>query len=142
MLKAVTLAAKYKIYIAFFFFLFLLILLFPSLDSSNPFATEYTYTDDIQYRAQLAETTVLEVIEAQEKEEAWKYRRTCDDALSYIQEMNTEAEQEYTTLSADQKRINEAYRAYLKEAANVVTTCYSGEVPDLSKMNEVKAALN
>jgi len=101
-LKVGKLAAKYKIDIAVLFLLFLLILLLPTSDSSQ-FGTEYTYTDDIEYRTRLVEQTVWGVIEAQEKEEALKYRQTCDDALSYIQEMNLEAEQEYMTLSADQK---------------------------------------
>lgn len=136
-MKVLTLAAKYKDYIAAFFLL-LFILLYPSYDNVR-FAPEYTYTDEIQYRTHIVESIVLEVIKAQEKEEALNYTQTCDNALSYIKEMNLKAEQESMTLSADQKVLNEAYQAYLKEAAKVITTCNTGQAPDLTAFNTTKA---
>jgi hypothetical protein len=39
------------------------------------------------------------------------------------------------------RELNQAYRAYLHEAATVITVCYNGVDPDLSAMNTAKANL-
>ena len=81
-------------------------------------------------------------MDAQNKETAYKFQVTCEDASMYIRTKNLEAQQEDTTLSPSQRELNTKYRAYLHEAVTVVGACYDGNKPDLTKLNNLKAELN
>ncbi len=61
--------------------------------------------------------------------------------MSFIRSARLDTDNQYNTLNSDQKELIEAYRAYLKEAADVVIVCYSGEAPDLTKLNDAKLEL-
>jgi len=80
-------------------------------------------------------------MDAQNKETAYKFQVTCEDASMYIRTKNLEAQQEDTTLSPSQRELNTKYRAYLHEAVIVVGAYYNGKKPDLSKPSQLKAEL-
>lgn len=143
MIETLTAAAKIKVLLAALSILLIGGSLYEITEehSVNTQEEKDPYTIDIQKRAQLVENAVTGVIDAQGTEEAWKFKQTCEDATSYIRNDNLEAEQEDTTLNAEQRELNQAYRKYLKEAAYVVSVCYTGGKPDLSEMNETKKAL-
>lgn len=143
MIGTLTAAAKIKVFLAALSILLIGGSLYEvaEVQSVNTQEEKDPYTLDIQKRAQLVENAVTGVIDAQGTEEAWEFKRTCEDATSYIRNENLEAEQEDTTLNAEQRELNQAYRNYLKEAAYTVSVCYTGGTPDLTKMNETKKAL-
>ncbi len=143
MIETLTAAAKIKVFLAALSILLVGGSLYELQDeqSVNTPEEKDPYTLDIQNRAQLVENTVTGVIDAQGTEEAWKFKQTCEDATSYIRKENLEAEQEDTTLNAEQRELNKAYKEYLKEAAYVVSVCYTGGTPDLTKMNTAKIEL-
>lgn len=143
MIETLTAAAKIKVFLAALSILLVGGSLYEMAEdqSVNTQEEKDPYTIDIKNRAQLVENAVTGVIDAQGTEEAWKYKQTCEDATSYIRNENLEAEQEDTTLNAEQMELNQAYREYLKEAAYVVSVCYTGGKPDRSEMNKTKNAL-
>ncbi|WP_048040465.1 hypothetical protein [Methanosarcina mazei] len=79
---------------------------------------------------------VLGAVDPEENQETWQYKATCEEATMFIMKENLEAEQAYLKLDPDQKTVNENYRAYLKEAALVVSKYYAGETPDLTAIEE------
>jgi len=107
----------------------------PAAESKDP------YILGIQNQADLVENSVNGVIEAQKTQESWQFKQTCEEATSFIRTENLEAEQAYLKLDPDQKTVNENYRAFLHEAALVVSTCYSGQIPDTAAMQAAKANL-
>ena len=107
----------------------------PAAKNQDPYVT------DIQKRTELVNNSVYGVIGLQGKQEAWKYKQTCEDVLSYIQRENLEAEQAYLKLLPDQKIVNENYRTYLHEASFVVANYKAGNKPVLTTMTEAKAKL-
>ena len=143
MIGTFTAATKIKAVLAALSILFVGGSLYELTEEHSPSTPEEkdSYTLDIQHRAQLVENAVTGVIDAQGQEETWKFKQTCEDATSYIRKENLEAEQEDTTLNAEQKELNQAYRVYLKEAAYVVSVCYTGGTPDLSDMQQQKEKL-
>ena len=143
MLDTLTGAAKTKALIAAFAFLILggLCLAFggdPGIMTAAE--TKDPYTLDIQERANLVNNVVSGVIDQQGKEEAWKYRQTCENANSFIQKQYLETNQ-LTTLTAEQRQINADFKEYLHESSFVVATCYAGKAPDLVAMNDAKEKL-
>ena len=98
---------------------------------------------DIQHRADLVYNVVNEVITQKNNYGTIAYKQTCEDSLAFIQTKRLDTNENYNTLSTDQKILVQNYRVYLKEAANVVVyTGSTGVVPDLSKMNDVRKKLN
>lgn len=143
MIGTLTAAAKIKVFLAALSILLVGGSVYEMAEgqSVNTQEEKDPYTIDIQNRAQLVENTVTGVVDAQGIEEAWEFKQTCEDATSYIRKENLEAEQEDTTLNAEQRALNHAYKEYLKEAAYTVSVCYTGGKPDLSEMNKTKKAL-
>lgn len=99
------------------------------------------FTLDIQNRADTVNNVVLGVIEAQGKEPAFKFRTTCEDAITIIRKENMDAQQQALKLTPEQRTLNTKYQAFLHEAANVVLACSQGQHPDLTKINQAKADL-
>jgi len=143
MLKTLTGAVKIKALIAVFAFLILGGLYLASggdpgiitdAGKNDPYAL------NIQGRADLVNNAVSGVIDRQGKEEAWKYRQTCENANSFIQKQYLETNQ-VTTLTAEQRQVNADFKEYLHESSFVVANCYAGKAPDLVAMNEAKAKI-
>lgn len=130
---------KTKTFLALIFILLFLFFL-PCFDTKTPaWATESRadpYTSEIRGQADRVDYAVLGVVDPEENQEAWQYKATCEETTMFIMKENLEAEQAYLKLDPDQKTVNENYRAYLKEAALVVSKCYTGETPDLTAMEE------
>lgn len=150
MIETVTLAAKYKALIAAFSLLILGGGLYELADPAEVQSTQgfFTaeevkdpYVSDLQNRADLVNNAVMGVIDAQGKQEYWKFKQTVENANSFIQKQYQETDQT-TTLSQEQREANENFKAYLHEASFVVATCYAGQAPDITKMNELKNKLN
>jgi hypothetical protein len=144
MFQTMTAAAKTKALLAALSLLFLGGLVSFSMAWSNGFnpnPNQDPYTLDIQERADKVNNAVLGVVDAQGKQEAWQFKQTCENAVYIIRKQNLEAQQEATTLSPDQRAVNEQYRDFLHEAYLVVDDCYNGKQADLLKMAEAKAKL-
>lgn len=143
MIEFATMTAKTKALIAVFALLLLggglYVLADPGEHSS--ITTKDPYTIDIQNRAITVNNVVLGVIDAQGKEPSYKFQTTCEDAMTIIRTENMNAQQEALKLSPDQRTLNEKYRAYVHEAAIVVTDCYDGKQANLTAMNAAKAEL-
>jgi hypothetical protein len=146
MIESVTAAAKFKALIAAFSLLILGGSLYALTGEhgvqSTPEITPDPYTEDILYRADLVENAVMEVVNQQGKQSPLVYQQTCESVIFTIRGERLDTEYNYNTLDASQKELIQSYRVYLQEAANVVVTCYTGETPDLTKMNAAKAKLN
>lgn len=141
MIETITGAAKLKALIAVFSLLILGGLY--STSGGDPgiiTAAKDPYVTDLQGRADLVNNAVSGVVDLQGKQEAWKYKQTCENANSFIQKQYLETDQ-VTTLSPEQRQVNADFKAYLHEASFVVATCYSGETPDLAAMTEAKNKL-
>jgi len=151
MIESVTAAAKFKALIA----AFLLLVFGGSLyaltgehgvqsthEIITDVKTEDPFTKDIQHRADLVENAVMEAVNQQGKQSPLVYKQTCESVVSTIRGERLDTEYNYNTLDASQKELIQSYRVYLREAADVVVTCYRGETPDLTKMNAAKAKLN
>ena len=104
-------------------------------ESKDPFVT------DIQNRAELVNNAVNETVIQQGKQTPLVYKQTCENSLSFIRSERLDTNTNYNTLDNNQKELIQEYRVFLKEAANVVTTCYIGKTPDLSAMQEAKSRL-
>jgi hypothetical protein len=135
-------AAKYKIFIA----LLPLLLIGGAYTYTNPVihnpAThEDYYTSDIQERATLVNNAVLGMMDVQGKQEAWQYKQTFENTVSFIRKQNLDTDQ-VTTLTPAQRAVNTKFKAYLHEAFVVTATSYNGEVPDLTQLNKLKNDLN
>ncbi len=150
MIETLTLAAKYKALIAAFSLLILGGGLYELADPEGAqsiqgiFTAEEVkdpYVSDLQARSDLVNNAVMGVIDAQGKQEYWKFKQTVENANSFIQKQYQETDQT-TTLSQEQREANENFKAYLHEASYVVATCYTGLAPDLTKMEAAIAALN
>lgn len=141
MLETVTAAAKIKVFIAA-----LSLVLIGGLYSlsdpgtHNAVSTADTYKTGIHERTELVNNAVLGVVDLQGKQEAWQYKQTCENAVSFIRKQSLETDS-VTTLSQDQRAQNIEFKAYLHEAYIVVDTCYNGKKPDLSKLNQLKTEL-
>ena len=150
MIESVTAAAKLKALIAAFSLLILGGILYEltgehgvqSTHEIIPGKTEYPFTEDIQHRADLVENAVMEAVNQQGKQSPIAYKQLCESSMTTIRSENLDTEYNYNTLDASQKELIQSYRVYLQEAADVVVTCYTGETPDLTKMNELKNKLN
>jgi hypothetical protein len=150
MIESVTAAAKLKALIAAFSLLILGGILYEltgehgvqSTHEIIPGKTEYPFTEDIQHRADLVENAVMEAVNQQGKQSPIAYKQLCESSMTTIRSENLDTEYNYNTLDASQKELIQSYRVYLQEAADVVVTCYTGETPDLTKMEAAKAALN
>lgn len=151
MIESVTAAAKFKALIAAFSLLILGGSLYELTGEhgvqSTPeiipdVKTEDPFTKDIQHRADLVENAVLEAVDQQGKQSPLVYKQTCESVMSTIRGERLDTEYNYNTLDASQKELIQNYRVYLQEAADVVLTCYTGQAPDLTKMNTAKATLN
>lgn len=150
MIESVTAAAKFKALIAAFSLLILGGILYEltgehgvqSTHEIIPGKTEYPFTEDIQHRADLVENAVMEAVNQQGKQSPIAYKQLCESSMTTIRSENLDTEYNYNTLDASQKELIQSYRVYLQEAADVVVTCYTGETPDLTKMEAAKAALN
>lgn len=150
MIETVTAAAKLKALIAAFSLLILGGILYEltvehgvqSTHEIIPGKTEYPFTEDIQHRADLVENAVMEAVNQQGKQSPIAYKQLCESSMTTIRSENLDTEYNYNTLDASQKELIQSYRVYLQEAADVVVTCYTGETPDLTKMEAAKAALN
>lgn len=150
MIETVTAAAKLKALIAAFSLLILGGIIYEltgehgvqSTHEIIPGKTEYPFTKDIQHRADLVENAVMEAVNQQGKQSPIAYKQLCESSMTTIRSENLDTEYNYNTLDASQKELILSYRVYLQEAADVVVTCYTGETPDLTKMEAAKAALN
>jgi len=105
-------------------------------------AAEDPFISDIQHRSDLVYNAVNEVIVQRGQQNPITYKQTWESSLSFIRSERLDTNANYNMLSEDQKELVQNYRAYLKEASNVVVSVgYNGETVDLSKMNETKAKL-
>ena len=145
MIESVTAAAKFKALIAAFSLLILggsLYALTGEHGIITDVKTEDPFTKDIQRRADLVENAVMEAVNQQGKQSPLVYQQTCESVIFTIRGERLDTEYNYNTLDASQKELIQSYRVYLREAADVVVTCYRGETPDLTKMNAAKAKLS
>lgn len=146
MIESVTAAAKFKALIAAFSLLILggsfYALTGEHGVQSTHEITPDPYTEDIQHRADLVENAVMEAVNQQGKQSPIAYKQTCESVMSTIRGERLDTEYNYNTLDASQKELIQNYRVYLQEAADVVLTCYTGQAPDLTKMEAAKAALS
>lgn len=146
MIESVTAAAKFKALIAAFSLLILGGSLYALTGEhgvqSTPEITPDPYTEDILHRADLVENAVMEAVNQQGKQSPLVYQQTCENVIFTIRGERLDTEYNYNTLDASQKELIQSYRVYLREAADVVVTCYRGETPDLTKMNAAKAKLS
>ncbi len=146
MIESVTTAAKFKALIAAFSLLIFGGYLYAltgehGVQSTHEITPDH-FTEDIQHRADLVENAVMEAVNQQGKQSPLVYQQTCESVVSTIRGERLDTEYNYNTLDASQKELIQSYRVYLREAANVVVTCYTGETPDLTKMNAAKAKLS
>jgi len=151
MIETITGAAKYKALIVVFS-LIILGVAYSDTDNSGQFGggrennvllqeTQDPFTQDIQTRSDLVYSAVMEAVSQQGKQSPLVYKQTCESAGTVIQSERLDTNTNYNTLNAEQKELIQEYRDYLQEAARVVSVAYSGETPDLSKMNELKNKL-
>ena len=103
--------------------------------TSDPFAT------DIQARSDLVYNAVSEAVNQQGMQQPITYKQTCEKSVSFIQNERLDTDYQFNMLSEEQKELTRAYWVYLDEAAYIVSVCYSGETPDLTKINELKKEL-
>lgn len=99
------------------------------------------FTKDIQARSDLVNNAVMEAVNQQGKQRNLVYKQTCESSIAFIQSERLDTNTNYNTLDDTQNALIQDYRAYLTEAANVVSACYSGQVPNLAALQEAKAAL-
>ncbi|MDD2261620.1 MAG: hypothetical protein PHC31_07245 [Clostridia bacterium] len=100
------------------------------------------FTKGIIESSDLVQNSVMYVVDSQGKQSPIAYKQLCESSMTTIRSENLDTEYNYNTLDASQKELIQSYRVYLQEAADVVVTCYTGETPDLTKMEAAKAALN
>lgn len=104
-------------------------------------STNDLFSEDIQHRSDLVYNAVTEAMDEQGKQTPIAYKQTCESSLAYIQGERLNTNEGYNTLDAGQKELTDVYREYLKESANVVVACMSGEQPDTSEMIRLKNEL-
>lgn len=147
MIENITIAAKMKALLAVAALL-LVGGVFSTVENvavNQPAVTEKTgdtFSQSIIESSDLVQNAVLEAVNQQGKQSPLVYKQTCESVMSTIRGERLDTEYNYNTLDASQKELVQEYRDYLKEAANVVIVCASGETPDLTKMEAAKAALS
>ena len=99
------------------------------------------FVQDIQARSDLVYNAVMEAHDQQGIQQPITYKQTCESSLAFIQGERLDTNDGYNTLDAEQKEVIDEYRAYLKEAANVVVSFKNGEQPDLTEMIRLKNEL-
>lgn len=145
MIETITAAAKMKAFLAAFALLLSGVGLYEIADGENGILpaseTPDQFTLDIQEGSDRVYNTVTEAVNQQGKQNPIAYKQTCESSIAFIKKERLNTEHNYNTLDEGQKETIQAYRAYLKESASVVTACYAGQAPDRSGMNTTKAAL-
>ena len=111
-----------------------------SIETVNVGAVD-PFTKDIQDRSDLVYNAVLEAVDQQGMQQPITYKQTCEKSVSFIQNERLDTDYQFNMRSEEQKELTRAYWNYLDEAAYIVSVCYSGETPDLTKMNELKNKL-
>jgi hypothetical protein len=107
----------------------------PTHGTSDPFAK------DIQTRSDLVYNAVSEAVNQQGMQQPITYKQTCEKSVSFIHNERLDTDYQFNMRSEEQKELTRAYWNYLDEAAYIVSVCYSGETPDLTKMNKLKKEL-
>jgi len=111
----------------------------PIADRSNNIQDDFTL--DINERSDRVYNSVTEVINHQGEIGTIGYKQTCENSISFIRKERLDTNHNYNMLSPSHKELVDEYRAYLKEAANVVVVAYSGAQPNLTKLNDLKNEL-
>ena len=149
-IETITAAAKMKVLLAAFALLLLGGCLYEisgeqgtqnTPELIQPTETQNPFVADIQHRSDLVNNAVQEAINQQGVQTPIAYKQTCESSIAFIRSERLDTNTNYNTLDTGQKELIQDYRTYLTEAAAVVTACYAGNTPDLSKMNDAKNEL-
>lgn len=100
------------------------------------------YVLTIQKNSDIIARDVNDIVAAQGTKERLVYWHGCEIILGTVRTQNLEAEQSYRTVSDNHRVINEEYREFLHEAANVLIACENGETPNTSEMEKKRVKLH